>query len=354
MTAHGISRRRALTLGAAPVAAAAVAGTVATTRSAASTPTTPTNAAGSRAAGAGLRAEPVNPNATPQARNVLDFVTSQYRNHILSGQQESTWIGGPEYEMNHIYNNTGKYPAIRGLDKGDSPDYASRAIAWWQAGGIPMVGYHMGAPTHPDTYEGTQIAVPIDAVLTPGTAEYASWIERLDGAAAQLQQCADAGVAVIWRPFHEAGGTWFWWSMEGGGQYNRLWQFMFDYFTDTKGLNNLVWLHGFNGEPDGAFYPGPQYTDITGADTYAGDHNHDPLKALYDRTRSIAGDAIPIALHENGPIPDPDLLQPEGAAWVLFNTWHGEHLTVSNSVEHLAKVYNHDYVITRDEVPDLS
>ncbi|MCC8243045.1 glycosyl hydrolase [Saccharothrix luteola] len=296
---------------------------------------------------------PVNPNATAQARKLLCYVYSQYGNHILSGQQESTWIGGPDYEINHIRNNTGKYPAIRALDYGDSKDYASRAIAWWNAGGIPMVGYHMGAPTHPDTYEGTQQTVSINAVLTPGTAQYNSFIQRLDGAAASLQQLENAGAAVIWRPFHEAGGTWFWWSKEGGAQYNRLWRFMYNYFTNTKGLNNLVWLHGYNGQPQASFYPGKSVVDIGGADTYAGNGNYDPLNAMYNSVRNIVGSTIPIALHENGPIPDPDRLQSTGTRWVLFGTWHGNHLTQGNSISHLQKVYNHSYVVTRDELPNL-
>ena len=93
--------------------------------------------------------------------------------------------------------------------------------------------------------------------------------------------------------------------------------------------------------------------DIGGSDTYAGDGNYDPLKPMYDATRNVVGGTIPIALHENGPIPDPDRLQSSGARWVLFGTWHGNHLTVSNSVSHLQKVYNHSYVITRDELPNL-
>ncbi|MEU5157360.1 glycosyl hydrolase [Glycomyces sp. NPDC021274] len=297
--------------------------------------------------------QPNNPNATQQARNLLCFIQSQYGNHIISGQQESTWIGGPEYEMNYIYNNTGEHPAIRGLDRGDSPDFSQRAIDWWNAGGIPMIGYHMGAPTHPDGYDGSLQTVSINRVLTPGTAENRSFHERLDGAAAELQQLEDAGVAAIWRPFHEAGGTWFWWSKEGGQQYNRLWRYMYDYYTHTKGLNNLIWLHPFNGAPDAAFYPGDAYVDFSGADTYAGNGNYDPLNAMYNRMRGIVGTTMPIALHENGPIPDPARMQSTNTRWVLFNTWHGEHLTVSNSVAHLRNVYSSSYVITRDEVPDL-
>ncbi|MGP3968323.1 glycosyl hydrolase [Streptomyces sp. 6N223] len=297
-------------------------------------------------------AEPVNPNATPQARDLLCYLYSQYGNHILSGQQESTWVGGPEYEMDYILDNAGKLPAIRGMDQATS-DYVGRALEWWNAGGIVDVAYHMGAPTHPDTYEGTQMAVPIDAVLTPGTAENDSFLQRLDATAANLQLMEDAGAAVIFRPFHEAGGTWFWWSKEGGDQYQRLWRYTYDYLTNAKGLDNLLWMFGANGEPDSSFYPGEEYVDIAGADTYNSPQNYDPLSGLYTSVRDIVGESLPIALHENGPIPDPDLLQETGTRWLWFHTWNDTHLTQSNSVDHLRAVYDHDYVITRDELPDF-
>ncbi|HLL65416.1 MAG TPA: glycosyl hydrolase [Micromonosporaceae bacterium] len=318
------------------------------------TPTTPGVTTPPVTGGGGCGAAPVNPNASPQARRLLCFIQSQYGNHIISGQQESTWIGGPEHEMNHIRNTTGKLPAIRGLDFGDSHESLTpRAIAWWNAGGIPMVGYHMGAPTRPDTYAGTMETVSINRVLTPGTAEYTSFIQRLDQVSASLQQMENANVAVIWRPYHEAGGTWFWWSKEGGAQYNRLWNFTYNYMTNTKGLNNLIWLHGYNGQPQSSFYPGKATVDIGGADTYAGDGNYGPLTSMYNSVRNIVGTSLPIALHENGPIPDPNQLQSAGSRWVLFATWHGNHLTVSNSAAHLRHVFNHAYVVTRDEVPNL-
>ena len=65
--------------------------------------------------------------------------------------------------------------------------------------------------------------------------------------------------------------------------------------------------------------------DVGGADTYAGDHN--PLLPMFNTTRNIVGTTIPIALHENGPIPDPNQLQSSGARWVLFNTWHTTWIT---------------------------
>ncbi len=299
-------------------------------------------------------AQPVDPNATAAARRLLCYLYSQYGNHILSGQQESTWVSGPDYEMNYIQSNTGKLPAIRGMDMGDAPTFGSRAAAWWNAGGIPMVGYHMGAPNQSqDGYNGSLLTANINAALTPGTADYTRFLQRMDAAAAQLAQVQAVGGAVIWRPFHEAGGTWFWWSKEGGSQYNRLWRFMFDYYTRVKGLHHLVWMHPFNGQPQSSFYPGKAYVDFGGADTYAGDHN--PLLPMFNTTRNIYGTTIPIALHENGPIPDPNQLQSSGARWVLFNTWHTTWITntSTNPISLLQQVYSHSYVITRDELPNL-
>jgi hypothetical protein len=255
--------------------------------------------------------------------------------------------------MNYIYSRTGKYPAIRGFDYGDVSGVSDRAIAWWRAGGIPMIGYHIGAPNAADTYEGSQVYVNINLVLTAGTNENRVFLQRLDKAAYELQKLKNANVAVIWRPFHEAGGTWFWWSKEGGAQYKRLWNYMYNYYTNTKGLNNLIWMEGFNGNPDGSFYVGKNVVDIAGADTYASYGDYNAQQAMYSATRNVVGGTIPIALHENGPIPDPDYLQSTGARWVLFNTWHGNWLTDANSTSHLQKVYRSSYVITRDEVPNL-
>ncbi|WP_328346774.1 glycosyl hydrolase [Micromonospora sp. NBC_00421] len=289
---------------------------------------------------------PVDPQATTQARKLLCYLYSQYGNHILSGQRETN---GSEAEFNHILTNTGKQPAIRGLDMCDRPGAVDRALAWWNAGGIPLIGWHVGAPaTSSCNYGGT---ASINATLTPGTAENRSYLAELDAAAAQLQRLQSNGVAVLWAPYHEAGGTWFWWSKEGGSQYQRLWRFQFDYFTRTKGIHNLVWLHPYNGEPNSSFYPGKQYVDIGGADTYANDHG--PLTSLFNRTRDIVGGTVPIALHENGPIPDPDQLQSTGSRWVLFSTWNGSWLTERNDVTFLRRVYGHSYVVTRDEVPNL-
>ncbi|GAA5065461.1 hypothetical protein HNP84_006779 [Thermocatellispora tengchongensis] len=291
------------------------------------------------------KCEPVDPNATAEARKLLCYLYSQYGKHIISGQQETN---GSEGEMTFIHDNTGKYPAIRGMDMCDRPGSITRAADWWNAGGIPLLRWHVGAPaTGYCNYGGT---ASITNTLTPGTAEHTSYISELDQAAAALLELQSKRVAVIWAPYHEAGGTWFWWSKEGAEQYKRLYKFQFDYFTKTKGVHNLVWMMPFNGEPQASFYPGKEYVDIGGADTYVNDRG--PLTSLFNATQDIVGFTIPIALHENGAIPDPAQLKSTGTRWVLFNTWNSTWIT-GQDPGYLNTVYNSGYVITRDEVPNL-
>jgi hypothetical protein len=305
-------------------------------------------------------ATPANPNATKEAKSLLDYFYSVYGQKIISGQQECGYCSNPAVENNYLMEKTGKYPAILGMDMADrNSRVIDRGIAWWKAGGIPMYGWHFGYPTQGDTYDGSKFVVKsadIDKVLTSGTNENALFNKRLDEGAAKLKQLQDANVPVLWRPFHEAGDNcaWFWWGMGGGNQFVRLWKYMYDYYTTTKKLNNLIWMVPSCGSPGASYYPPKEYYDLGGADTYAGDHGS--LKNMYDKVKSIVGNTVPIALHENGPIPDPDQLKSSATKWVMFNTWNQNYLMTesSNSVAFLKTTYNHDYVITRDELPNLN
>ena len=140
--------------------------------------------------------------------------------------------------------------------------------------------------------------------------------------------------------------------METGAQYIRLWKYAFNYLTVTKGLRNMLWLLPFNGSPNAAFYPGKEFVDLGGADTYAGDGNYAPQTAMYNNCVKVFGSTMPIALHECGPIPDPVQLQSTKTNWVLFSVWTAPYYqSPSNSVDHMKAVYTSDYVITVDEMP---
>jgi hypothetical protein len=291
-------------------------------------------------------AVPVTPNATQQAKNALCYLYSIYGKKILSAQEENNDDNG----MNYIYQNTGKYPAIRAFDVNNSLA-PTQCVAHAAKKGLCMFGYHMGI-VNGDGYASSQTKTDINTVLTEGSAYNTTFKARLDRTATMVQTAQDGGAVAIMRLFHEAGGAWFWWSMETGAQYVRLWKYAFNYLTVTKGLRNMLWLMPYNGSPNAAFYPGKDFVDIGGADTYAGDGNYAPQTQMYNQCVAIFGSAMPIALHECGPIPDPVQLQSTSTKWVLFNVWTSPYYqSPSNSVAHLQAVYTSDYVITLDEMP---
>jgi mannan endo-1,4-beta-mannosidase len=298
-----------------------------------------------------------NPKATPQARALYRYLNAVWGHNTLTGQQESTWRGGPRHELDYILAATGKQPAILGLDYIDPHDrdaVNARATHWRKAlGGIVTLCWHWGNPMIGPGYENSKIAFDAVAALKTGTPERAAMMRDLSEIAGYLGQLQDAGVPVIWRPFHEFTGDWFWWGKLGPEVFKALWLTMHDYFTRERGLNNLIWLLGYTAKPDPAWYPGRAHVDLIGADTYVKDHGSQ--KPLYDAVAAITGDAMPIALHECGPIPDPDLVIADRADWLYFLTWHSNFIDdgVTNPPDFLKRVYNCERYLTLDRLPHL-
>ncbi|MCR4875354.1 MAG: glycoside hydrolase family 26 protein, partial [Clostridia bacterium] len=80
-----------------------------------------------------------------KSQAIIEYLSGAKGNYVLSGQQESTWIS-EDYEFDYIYEKTGKYPAIRGLDyiNDDFTGVNERAIKWWNKGGIVTICWHTG------------------------------------------------------------------------------------------------------------------------------------------------------------------------------------------------------------------
>lgn len=294
-----------------------------------------------------------NPKASAQTQSLYSFLCDTYGNKVISGQQESTWMGSDNYEFDIIKNASGKYPALRGLDyMGD--DFAGcnrRAKQWYDKGGIVTICWHCGSDFRGSHTEAMNSDLNWSAALTEGTAEYNTLIAGMDKGAKALQELQKAGIPVIWRPFHEFDGKWFWWGKGGAENFKKLWRIMYDRYTNYWGLDNLIWSLGYCGDVNSGWYPGDEYVDIIGSDTYV---NHtESLAAMYNKTAQVANK--PVCLHENGPIPDPDKMKNDGAKWLWFMTWHTSFIDSNefNTASYLKKVYNSDYLLSLDELPDV-
>lgn len=288
-----------------------------------------------------------NPNADVTTRKIYDYVCENFGEKILSCQQESTWMGTPDYEINHIEATTGKLPAMRSLDfmNNDFAGVTQRAIEWWNKGGLVTIMWHTGVNGSGYT-ESLNDNPDFDKILTEGTPEYEAMIASWDRAAAALSDLQDAGVTVLWRPFHEFDGQWFWWGKGGAEDFIRLWQMMYDRFTNVHGLNNLIWVLGYSGEVKDGWYPGDEYCDIIGSDTYDNSTN----KKAWDRLVNVTDSGKPLTFHECGKVPTVEEFISDGTMWSWFMIWHTDHL-MSNDINTLKAVYNHETVITLDELP---
>ncbi|WP_110930745.1 glycosyl hydrolase [Paenibacillus bouchesdurhonensis] len=305
-----------------------------------------------------------NPEATPEARALMSYLLSQYGQKIISGQQTLE-------DVEWIKQQTGKYPAIFStdlmdyspsrVDHGASSTEIEKMIEWYKRGGIVSLCWHWNAPkgiggNEPGNEwwrgfytEFTTFDVEY-ALNHPDSEDYQLLLRDIDAIAVQLKRLQDANVPVLWRPLHEAEGTWFWWGAKGAEPTKQLYRLLYDRLTHYHKLNNLIWV--WNSEKKD-WYPGDDIVDIVSVDIYNPEGDYNPSIAKYETLVSLVNDKKMAALAENGPIPDPDILQAYGADWSFFSTWTGHYIRdgKTNTMEHLNKVYHHEYVITLDELP---
>ena len=294
-----------------------------------------------------------NPNASKEAVELYEYICNTYGSAIISGQQESTWMGSEQYEFDLINRITGKYPAIRGLDymNDDFEGVNRRAKEWRDKGGIVTICWHCGSDFSGSWAESMDTEIKKwNKALKEGTKEYDKLIEGMDKGAKALKELCDEGIPVLWRPFHELDGGWFWWGKGGAENFVKLWRIMYDRYTNYWGLDNLIWVLGYSGNNRryADWYPGDEYVDIAGADSYSGG----ACENLYRAVKKVVGDEMPVCFHECGKNPTVKELKDGKAGWVWFMTWHTSQLTDNNPDSALKELYNDEYVVTLDELPD--
>ena len=293
-------------------------------------------------------AKPVTPGASPEATALLQLLYDISGNHILTGQHNypNTKSRNSEFASRYI----GKTPVIFGSDwghakAGDSdsylarPDIVQEAIRQHERGSIVALCWHAVPPTanEPITFrqlpnsdpkalssvQGKLLDEQFRDVLTPGTALYNHWCAQVDAVAVFLKQLQDAHVPVLWRPYHEMNGDWFWW---GGrtGEYSTiaLYRQLFDRLVNHHHLNNLVWVWSMDrpsrpGMEHAKFFPGTEYVDVLALDVYGNDF----AQSYYDSLVSLS-QGKPLALAEVGSPPTPEILSKQ-PRWTYYMTWAG-------------------------------
>jgi mannan endo-1,4-beta-mannosidase len=305
----------------------------------------------------------VDPNATKEALALHRFLVDNYGKYILSGQQTLT-------DALKLKWDYGKLPAVVGFDlieysptrveNGSTSKEIEHAIQWHALGGISTFAWHWNAPTdliNSDKQpwwkgfytEGTTFDIE-QTLNNPESEAYKLLLRDIDAIAVQLKLLQDAKIPVLWRPLHEAEGGWFWWGAKGPDPAKQLWRLLYDRLTNYHQIHNLIWVWNSEGSD---WYPGDDVVDIVSVDSYPQPGDYSPVNQRYENLVALVQDKKLVALTENGPIPDPELLIQYQDHWSWFCTWTGEFINdgKQNSKEHIQYVLNHKYVLTLDELP---
>jgi mannan endo-1,4-beta-mannosidase len=217
-------------------------------------------------------------------------------------------VDGYRSLVEELHTQSGEWVGILGVDyefsKSFTPEELSLTnqvlIDYARTGGLitvtftpqnPWVNDESDLAGDPGTWNGpagTQnkdgfTQVNLNDLIDPAKPVNAAWMRKLDRIAGALHELREAGVIVLFRPMQEMNGNWFWWGMSSHPNdpepYVNLYRHMHDYFTNTKELNNLIWLYSpnasfgvnnsanWNRTVDWA-YPGDDYVDIIAGTNY--------------------------------------------------------------------------------------
>lgn len=308
--------------------------------------------------------QPANPNITPKAFALLAYLHENAGRRIITGQHTQT-VAMEEYA--HIHKITGRYPKLLGFELlSYSPNinyedatedclteiYENRntvdtAIRWYQeTGGIVALSFHWFSPIggRDKSFFSRNTDFDASRIFVQDTPERWAFYHDMSVIADVLRRFQERNIPVLWRPFHEAEGDWFWWSAKGHEVSRNLYRLMFDYYVHAKHLDHLLWVWN---SPAKDGYPGDEYVDIVSRDLYAVPRSSTDYRDEYEELVANTSPNKVAAIAETGVIPDADLLSRSHVPWAYYMTWSKEFCLTEkhNSNEMLQKMYSGDYAV---------
>ncbi len=237
----------------------------------------------------------VDTNATRETQALFFNLAKLSKKHILFGHQHATeyghgWYGGND--RSDVKSVTGSHPAIIGVDfsglsgRPDSMIEKEKTLlrknisATYDRGGITTVAWHFINPVSPGGfYWKDSVSLPAVKYIVPGGAaheKYKAILGTIGGFVKSVRGTDGKLVPMIFRPFHEFDGNWFWWGRAHSttAEFTSLWKFTVSYLRDSLQVHNLVYAFS----PDCLFkteteylerYPGNEWVDMVGVDNYA-------------------------------------------------------------------------------------
>ena len=311
---------------------------------------------------------PVNKNASKKTKELLQYLCETAGKGIITGQHTQT---NPMEEVAYIKEKTGKMPKLRGFellayspninyDDASEPClteiYENRgtletALKWAkESDGIVTFSFHWYSPVggRDKSFYAEHTDFDASKILVEGTKEREAFYHDMDVIAEELKKFEEADIPILWRPFHESDGKWFWWGAKGSEVARELYKLMYDYYTNVHQINNLLWVWNCR-LTEG--YPGDEYVDVISVDIYLQEYAPTDYRQEYlDLVEATTKNKV-AALAEIGYLPDIRMLEQSHTPWAYYMTWSKEFCIGEkyNSVENLKRLYESKYAVTSEK-----
>ena len=234
---------------------------------------------------------PCDKGATRETRWLFSSMQRLVGAGVMLGHHDDLAYGvGWKFDPNRsdVKSVTGNYPSVYGWDlariehdsihdiNGVPFELQQKLVKQvYERGGLKPFCWHMDNPANGKTaWDTTQQTIK---ELITGGSHHDDYVRNLDKAAKYLSNLKGPqgeAIPILYRPFHELTGSWFWWckNTSSAEDFKALWRFTIDYLRNTKKLHNLLIVYSvadFNSEADFMDrYPGDDYVDFIGFDNY--------------------------------------------------------------------------------------
>lgn len=241
---------------------------------------------------------------TAETERLLSNLSQLPQQGFLFGHHDDTNYGinadgtGWEFEegRSDVQSVCGDYPGIISFDLGELElggdltldkvpfeKIRTEIINQYQRGGMSSISWHIRNPkTGGDAWDVSDTTV-VKSILPNGElhTKFAGWLDLLADFLNSLQTTEGVKVPVLFRPWHEHTGSWFWWGEKlcSADEYKALWRLTVEHLA-AKGVDNCLYAYSPGTEPQTVAdymerYPGDDIIDLIGFDTYQGPHNRD-------------------------------------------------------------------------------
>ena len=237
----------------------------------------------------------IDANATPETKALFENLGKLSEKHILFGHQHATEYGHgwqADEDRSDVKSVTGSHPAVIGVDfsglSGRPEDMIEKEkislrkniASTYNRGGVTTISWHFNNPISAGGfYWKDSVSLPAIKYIVPGGSAHEKYKEILRTIADLVKTTRGKDgqlVPMIFRPYHEFDGDWFWWGRSHCtiDEFTNNWKFTVSYLRDSLQVHNLIYAFS----PDCKFnteaqflerYPGNDWVDMVGIDNYA-------------------------------------------------------------------------------------